>query len=232
MKKKYLFFVIYLILPFFSFSQDSISKKISPFTFNTDLVSSFLWRGFQVSELPNIQPEITFSKGNFLLGCWATQSINGSYSELDLNASYTKGAFTLMLADYYTFTDNPDESYFNYTKKSTNHSFESSLLIEGPKKFPLNLFLSTYIYGNDRDTLGKNYYSTYLEASYSLKNFDFTLGVTPFEGLYADTYGIVNVGVNYNKEIKTSENLSLPVYMLIMANPYSEKLYFAIGITL
>ena len=60
--------------------------------------------------------------------------------------------------------------------------------------------------------MGTNFYSTYVELLYSLENFDFTLGATPFEGLYADTYGIVNVGIRYNKEMKISENLALPVY--------------------
>lgn len=80
MKKTSLFLVIYLFLPIYLFSQDSISRKVSPFSFNTDIVSSYLWRGFQVSELPHIQPELRFSKGNFEAGCWGTQSINGNYS--------------------------------------------------------------------------------------------------------------------------------------------------------
>ena len=232
MKKTSLFLVIYLFLPIYLFSQDSISKKVSPFSFNTDIVSSYLWRGFQVSDLPQIQPELGFSKGNFEVGCWATQSINGNYSELDLYASYSKGAFTFMLADYYTFTDNPEKSYFSYSKKSTNHSLEGSVLFEGPDKFPLSILLSTYIYGNDRDTMGTNYYSTYVELLYSLKNFDFTIGATPFEGLYADKFAMVNLGIRYNKEMKISENLSLPVYFSIVTNPYSEKFYFAVGITI
>lgn len=80
--------------------------------------------------------------------------------------------------------------------------------------------------------MGTNFYSTYVELLYSLENFDFTLGATPFEGLYADKFAMVNAGIRYNKEMKISENLALPVYFSIVANPYSEKFYFAVGITI
>ena len=213
-------------------AQDSINNKPSPFDFSTDIVSAFIWRGVQISNVPNIQPQLTFTKGNFELGCWGSQSINGDYSELDINASYSKGLFSFTLSDYFVFTDYPDETYFNYSKNSTVHAYEGNITFSGTEKFPLSISASTFFYGNDVDTSGNNYYSTYVEATYPLKYFDIILGATPAKGLYANGFGIVNTSLKVYHDIKISDHFSIPASFSIMANPYAERVFLSIGFTL
>ncbi|HNW99508.1 MAG TPA: hypothetical protein PKK00_13965 [Bacteroidales bacterium] len=182
--------------------------------------------------MPNIQPQLIFTKGNFKLGCWGSQSINGDYSELDINATYNKGLFSFTVSDYFVFTDTPNESYFEYSKKNTDHSYEGNITYSGTEKFPLSISASTFFYGNDVDTSGNNYYSTYVEATYPLKYFDIILGATPAKGLYANGYGIVNTGLKVYHDIKITDHFSIPVCFSIMVNPYAERVFVAVGFTL
>lgn len=87
------------------FAQDSLSKKESPFSFNTDIVSTYLWRGSMISNVPNVQPYFSFSKKGFELGSWVSAAVNGDFSELDIYAAYSLSNFKFSLTDYYTFSD-------------------------------------------------------------------------------------------------------------------------------
>ena len=174
--------VILIFLTTAIHAQDSLTKK--PFSFNTDLVSSYVWRGSLVDQTPNLQPYFSFSKNNFECGSWGSVAVNGDYSELDLYAAFAPGKFAFMVTDYYVLSDNPEKNYFDYANKSTSHTIEGSVGFTVSEKVPLTLSANTYFYGsdNDSDTSGTRLYSSYVEASYSFSNLDLILGVTPWKG--------------------------------------------------
>ena len=213
------------------FAQDSLSEKKSPFSFNTDFVTSFVWRGLQINDSPDLQPNVSFSKGGFECGSWGSISFNGEYSELDLYASYTLNKFKFSAADYYILSDNTDKNYFDYAKNTTAHAFEASLAFTVSEKVPLTLLATTFFYGSDCDSLGNNYYSSYFEASYSFDQVDIYIGMSPWESMYGNKPGIVNVGLTFNKEIVITDKYSIPAYLSLIANPMNEKFMIVAGFT-
>jgi hypothetical protein len=212
-------------------AQDSIAKKKSPYSLNSDFVTSYLWRGMQISNVPNIQPYMSFAKGGFQAGAWGSLSINGEYSELDLNVSYTIRNLVLTVSDYFVLSDYQGD-YFNYSNNTTGHSFEGSIMFKGTEKLPLQILAATFFYGSDVDYYGKRYYSTYFEATYSFPEIDLILGVSPWKSIYSSGFGVVNTGLRLNKEIKITKDISIPVNLSIIANPVDENIFLVAGFTL
>lgn len=229
MKTPFSFFIA-LILALNTYSQSDSSKQ-NPFSVNVDLVSSFIWRGMDVNMAPNIQPYAEFETGNFIFGTWASYAVNGSYSEVDLYATYTKGLFSITLTDYYTSPDSGSWNYFNYCPKKTLHTFETTLGFSGTERVPLSVNASVFFYGNDLNSEENPYYSTYIEAKYEFRNIDLFCGVTPFEGLYKDSFGVVNTGITLKNNIKVNKTLDIPFNISLIANPSSQKVFLVASVT-
>jgi hypothetical protein len=180
---------------------------IATINLGADLVSRYIWRGYDFGNSPAVQPALSFSWKGINLGAWgsyafAKQSIQvndstvvdaGTYAETDLFISYTYKWFTLMVFDYFILNGlNPNEGnrYFDYNNATTGHSFEGSLAFEGPAKFPLQVMACTFFYGDDKDqdSTGvygagtKNNYSTYFELSYKINLKKIGVELKPFIG--------------------------------------------------
>jgi hypothetical protein len=219
-------------------AQDSTSVSANKVTLdiNADLVSRYIWRGLPVSLTPNIQPYATLGYKNFAAQFWGSYGIAEPYAEVDFNISYTLGAFTLSVWDYY----NEDESdlanndYFDWSD-TTAHSLEGSVIFHGTESFPLSITLATYFYGNDKDENNKNYYSSYLELGYERSigetNVKVFAGGTFSQGYYANKAGLVNVGFTASRALKLTEKTSLPVMGSLIINPNVRNVFFVFGIT-
>lgn len=176
-------------------AEASVNEKAATLNLGADIMSRYIWRGYDFGNSPAIQPNIYFSWRGLNIGAWGSYSfapyhamlndtteVNmGTYTELDMYLSYTLKWFTLTFFDYFVpngldpdYTEAKVFQYFNYNNKTTGHTFEVSLTFNGPEKFPLKVFVGTLVYGNDKakDTLGfyanpdKNNYSTYIELAY------------------------------------------------------------------
>lgn len=176
-------------------AEASVNDKAPTLNFGADIMSRYIWRGYDFGNSPAIQPNIYFSWRGLNIGAWGSYSfapyhamlndsteVNmGTYTEMDMYLSYTLKWFTLTFFDYFVpngldpdYTEEKVYQYFNYNNKTTGHTFEVSLTFSGPEKFPLKVFVGTLVYGNDKakDSLGyyanpdKNNYSTYLELAY------------------------------------------------------------------
>lgn len=242
MKKRTFLAIIILFALFVQVkAQDDVTteqKEKQNFTLSTDLVTNYIWRGLIYSNKPNLQPYLAFAndKGNFSTGAFGSYSLVDYYSEVDLFINYTIGNFSFSLWDYFVMTEQANNKYFNFDDKSTSHWIEASITFAGPESFPLELTASSFIYGADRDVNGDNYYSTYFEAGYPFKwkanNLKLFVGMTPQEGLYATDIAVVNIGVKNTREIKITENFSIPITGLLILNPNSENIFFVLAITL
>ena len=258
--------VLTVFLPCFRVNAQDAPATESPsgamFTFGTDLVSRYIWRGADYGNAPALQPTVAFSAGGFKAGFWGSyglspysQRINdtvvenmGHYAECDLFLSYTVKGFTLSFTDYFIpngLNPNSDNQYFNYDNSSTGHSFEAGLSWAGPTSFPLQLSANTVFYGADKDKDSSgvygmgihNNYSTYLEASYTfdVKGFDVkpVIGAIPFgSSWYGKDAGIVNAGLTLSKSIALSLLLSLPLYGSVITKPLSQSIYLVFGLSL
>jgi len=176
-------------------AEASVSDKAVTLNFGADVMSRYIWRGFDFGNSPAIQPNLYLSWKGLNVGVWGSYSfapyrrqvndsvsVNmGNYTEMDLYVSYTLKWFTLMAYDFFipngldpNYTGMQKYQYFNYDTKTTGHTIEISLAFAGPAAFPIKFFAGTLVYGDDKakDSLGaytnpnKNNFSTYLELSY------------------------------------------------------------------
>jgi hypothetical protein len=176
-------------------------------SFGADILSRYIWRGFDYGNSPAIQPNICFSWKGLNIGAWGSYSFSkhsiqvndstiedfGNYSEMDLYISYTYKWFTIMVFDYFTMNGlnvNEGNKYFDYRNTTTGHTFEGCLVFDGTEKFPLQVMVSTLFYGDDKDQdstgvygLGtKNNFSTYFELAYTFQLRKIDLELRPFIG--------------------------------------------------
>jgi hypothetical protein len=160
----------------------------------------------------------------------------------------------------YSFCKSPNKIEFDTTNglnltKYTTHTYEAMLCYKGPTKFPISVMVATYLYGNDKTPFDttftgtglvqsvkyKNRYSTYIELGYSFAikefNFDAFVGATPFSSAYSTPaykggFAVVNTGITGYRNIKITDNFSLPVKASAIFNPQSSSFYFVFGFTL
>jgi len=220
-------------------------EKIPPATdtlsleFSASFQSRHVWRGTLTCKAWNIQPTINVSRKNFLLGTWAAYTVDNSYAEVDLYLSYTIGSFSFAVLDYFC----PDENQqfnrlFDFKQPSTKHTIDATLSFNGTDNFPLQIMASTLIYGDDLEPIsGKNYFSTYVEANYTLERspdqrFDFFVGFTPYKGYYANSFNLVNAGFSINQSLMVTETFQIPVFGKFCFNPYKESIHFVFGISI
>lgn len=225
--------LFFIQLPLMSQEEPAHSLEVG-----SDFVSSYVWRGLLYNGSPNIQPGLYYSvfNGKFTLGAWGSFSMADPYKEVDLYASLNLGKFTFAVWDYYTAPEFGQAKYFSFVKKATYHAMEGSVVFNGSEKFPLQLTLGTFFYGNDMDPNGKNYYSTYMEAAYPFtigkQSLNVFLGGTPAEGLYATKPSIMNFGVSLSRSINITEKFSIPVTGSLSFNPESDDVFLVVSFNL
>lgn len=204
---------------------------------NFKLVSKHLWRGNHSGTAPTIEPTIEIQNGRFTVGAWGGYAFDNSYQEVDLYVQYSTSLFQLGIYDYYCpSSDYSDSDFFDFDSDKSVHAFDFIAKFNGCEKFPISVLGSVMVYGEmDRKDNNDQRYSTYVEFGYSSKiggrKFDYALGFTPFDGMYADEANLVNASITTYDEIKFSESFSLPVKGSLTLNPASEKLYLTFAVT-
>jgi hypothetical protein len=208
------------------------------FALSADLVSSYVWRGQALSNYPNIQPAFSYTTNNgmFTLGSFSSYSFSDFYGEVDLYASLNLGMFTFEAWDYFQMNDTIPNRFFDYSGDTTMHALEGSVIFNGPESFPIKATLATFLYGNDKDENGDNYYSTYFELAYPFKwkknNLSVFIGATPNAGLYASDFAINNIGITNEREIKINDHFSIPISGSLIVNPDLQNIYLVLTISL
>lgn len=239
----FLFSFFYSVL---SFSQEADSN---PFSMSVDLVSRYVWRGTQFgNNAPNIQPGLSYNKGNFTAGFWGSYALNqAGAQEADLYIQYAvNDKFSITLTDYFFPDETAHYNYFDYNADSTGHILEASIGYDGGEKVPLKVLLATNFYGADAhkinaDTsLGNIMYSTYAELTYSFTHIDAFIGANLTNvdtdrgesGFYGNHIGIVNLGISTSKTIKITNSFSVPFTVSLITNPQAEKIFLVAGFSL
>lgn len=177
-----------------------------------------------------------------------------AYNLLDDKVSIT-------LTDYFFPDESSDYNYFDFDEKTTGHVLEASVSFNGTEKIPFSVMIAVNLFGADAKRISDDpatlnsedgiQYSTYLEVGYitTLKSVDLEaflgfnltdpraadLSGTGYEGetgYYGDYVGIVNLGITVSKDIKITDNFSLPVMASLITNPVAEKIYMVFGFSL
>jgi hypothetical protein len=230
----FVFTVMMVLMSYQSFSAE--------FSAGADIMSRYIWRGADYGNSPSIQPTLEFSTGGFAVGTWGAFSIDTDvYQELDLYMSYSFGELlTIGVTDYFFPVYQSSNAmfsnkYFDYENETTGHILEGNLTYNC-MLLPVYLSANVAFYGADKNEDGDNNFSTYIELGHSgtLNDVGYSvfMGITPGEGLYGDTFGVVNLGLTATKEIKFSETFSLPVTSGLIFNPQNENAFFVFGFSL
>lgn len=206
-----------------------------------DFVNRHLWRGMRQNTTPAVQPTVCIEKGRVSSGFWASYSLGTeNVQEIDLYITYKYRSISFSIYDYYNPIDTLGwkGDFLEFSNGRTRHTLDGILTIDATEAFPLSLTFSTMFYGFDKNTLThKNFYSTYIEADYEIfkkshSKIKLHLGVTPFKSYYASRASIVNTGVTVIRDVRISQNFSIPVKGSLIFNPYLEQIYVLAALSL
>jgi hypothetical protein len=242
MKTKITFLFLFTIISLPGFSQENKKSKVNC-SVGTDLVSSYLWRGYPQGNAPAIQPWTELSFKGFSIGAWGSFEFTGNFKEIDVYAKYTYKWISLQFVDLF-FPDYPglDQNYFNFKNSTTGHASELGLSFNGTEKIPVSVFAGMIMYGTPIDhsvsDTNKLNRSMYFEVNYlgNAKDFSYNVfaGFTPTSSVLYGTTGFsaINLGASVKKSIKITESFSLPLKLTLAANPVSKKLHLAFILSL
>lgn len=225
-----------------SSNEDNFSLDIG-----ADIVSSYLWRGYNLGGL-SIQPSVTFWWKGLYASAWANigadnWTFDDINPELDITIGYDNFGLQLDVTHLYYFDGDPyfPRGGFNpipeQESSSTMEAHAGFHLGDLVEKFPLSIDWYTTIYGTDyfinEEGKAQRAWSTYIEVGY-----DFNLplglllnarvGMTPWRGLYsnynevwknAKTVAINNVNLRLERDIEF-KHVFLGVWGECMLNCY------------
>lgn len=215
-------------------AQDKVPSKISNFHLGLDLQTKYVWRGMEMQTedaAPVLFPQLSYQKSGLYAYVMGGYAINGKYSEVDLGLSYTYKWLTVGLNDYYyPTTTTPHDDYFNLKGRETGHWLEGMVTI-APESIPAYLTLSNFFAGADKNSEGKQAYSTYAEVGghYDfLDDHQLALAVgaafnkSCYNG-YEHGFGVCNIELKYTYNLSFKNGLALPLSLMYIINPVYEK---------
>ncbi len=205
----------------------------------SDFVSRYVWRGTDFGESASIQPSAVVEHGRFAATAWASYSLQpdgAGANELDLTVALElyrghAGTVTIGGTDYY-FPAPGASPLFDFSGDGDgSHFVEPFVRLDGPPAFPISLHGSFFAY-NDPDR------SAYVEAATSFiaasAEIGFVAGTVLSASDFYETSGfaLVNVGITAEKAIAVSDAFALPIRVALTANPYQERLFLVVGISI
>ncbi len=225
------FLLVFLVLPAVASAQ-SVSL-------GADFVSRYVWRGTDFGESVSVQPSLSVSGGGFEIGSWASYSAGASGSfanEHDLWIGYSvetaqAGTVGFGITDYY-FPSPKAEGFFNFDGGGNGaHFLELYMSYSAPVSFPVTLYAAVMTH-NDPDN------SLYLEGSLPVTVGGTSMGVTlgmavgqsEFYGV--ESASVINMGLSAEKELKITDDFSLPLSVAYILNPTHERSFLVFGFSL
>ncbi len=214
------------------YAQDEATT--SPFSVGADLVSSYVWRGTNFGG-PAVQPGISYSQGGLTLGAWGSWGLDNSVREADLFISYEFGfGLSLGLSDYHY---QGGANWLRFGTDSAAHAYEiNAAYTIGSLSLAGNYILNQSDGGDGSGALSMGG-DTYIELSYAFKAFDVFVGAgngwhtTIDKDNGDDAFGVCRVGIGTTKDLKISENYTLPMFGSVEVNPNGEEFNIVVGVT-
>jgi Bacterial protein of unknown function (Gcw_chp) len=251
MKGEYAYFLKFIYLFFFFTFTSQLKAQDLSLSANADLVSRYIWRGLNVNDQPNIQPSITFEYSNLGIGFWGSYGLThqnssdeyySSSQEIDTWLNYSLGVgkslnLTAIVTDYYYPNGGIKIGNFNNYNNpngSGAHTVEAGLTIAGVENFPLSVSGFVNVYNDEGNNLyfQADYFTTIQEVGLGLF-IGAAAGSKDNPGYYGtEKFSIINIGLKASKQIKISEEFSLPVSCSYILNPQAEISYLVFVISL
>ena len=200
------------------------TQKVEAQDFGADVASSYVWRGTQFGNGPHVQPWMSLGYGNLELGAWGSVPLTAGDggTELDLYVSYDLGPLALTVTNY-TFPNTSPASGGAYV--DGEGLFEGDYLeVSGSGSVgPIDL---TVGYFTELEAL-------YIEAGFSIGVVDVAIGYAGEDdsNWYVSEAGLCNISVGGSKEVKITDDYSLPLLGSLVYNPEAESAFLVFGMS-
>ena len=200
------------------------TQKVEAQDFGADIASSYVWRGTQFGNGPHVQPWMSLGYGNLELGAWGSVPLTAGDggTELDLYVSYDLGPLALTVTNY-TFPNTSPASGGAYV--DGEGLFEGDYLeVSGSGSVgPIDL---TVGYFTELEAL-------YIEAGFSIGVVDVAIGYAGEDdsNWYVSEAGLCNISVGGSKEVKITDDYSLPLFGSLVYNPEAESAFLVFGMS-
>ena len=211
------------IILFFAVVLSFTTTDLKAQDFGADVVSSYVWRGTQFGTGPVIQPWFTLPTitDALELGVWGSFPVAGGDQtyELDLYASYDFGPLALTVTNY-TFPGATGAYGDDYGL------FDGDLEVTASGS--IGAIGLTVGYFTDLEAL-------YIEAGTTIAGMDLAIGYgSDAAGAFYvgdEDSGLVNVSLGGSKDIKITEDYSLPLFGSFIYNPTAEAAFMVVGVS-
>ena len=200
------------------------TQKVEAQDFGADVASSYVWRGTQFGNGPHVQPWMSLGYGNLELGAWGSVPLTAGDggTELDLYVSYDLGPLALTVTNY-TFPNTSPATGGAYV--DGEGLFEGDYLeVSGSGSVgPIDL---TVGYFTELEAL-------YIEAGFSIGVVDVAIGYAGEDdsNWYVSEAGLCNISVGGSKEVKITDDYSLPLFGSLVYNPEAESAFLVFGMS-
>lgn len=200
-----------------------------------DIYSSYIWRGAKFGSGPAFQPWVEASLGNLAIGAWG--SVNASIDEafeMDLYLGYNFDfGLSIGVTDYYFgFVDGDSigaDAFGAPIYESLGFfSYDNAHFIEPMISYSVGNLSLTVAY---MLAPGFEEGDMYFEAGYSISGIELALGAG--DGAYTDDGDLMicNISLGTSKEIKITDEFSLPLSGAVVLNPSTEGFFIIAGIS-
>ena len=208
-----------LTLVIFTFLMTFNVESAKAQDFGADVVSAYVWRGTQFGTGPHIQPWMELGSGAITGGIWGSFQTNSlaskSGNELDMWISADLGPLALTVTNY-SFPES-DGTY------KSGGVCDGDLEVSGSASLgPVDL---TVGYFTDLEAL-------YIEAGFPIGPVGIAVGYgSDGDGAFyaGGDSGLVNLSFSGEKEIKFTDDYSLPVFGSFIYNPDAESAFLVFG---
>ena len=217
------------IILFFAVVLSFTTTDLKAQDFGADVVSSYVWRGTQFGTGPAVQPWFTLPEitSGLELGVWGSfplsddggEHASGQTYELDLYASYDFGPFALTVTNYTFPTATGVYDTANY------ELFDGDMEVSASAS--LGAIGLTVGYFTDLEAL-------YVEAGTTVGGMDLAIGYgSDGDGAFyaGGESGLVNVSLGGSKDIKITDDYSLPLFGSFIYNPDAEAAFMVVGMS-
>jgi len=210
-----------------------------------DVVSRYVWRGYDFGQSASIQPSLSVTSGGFEGGAWGSYALTSAgANELDLYASYTAGVLTVGVTDYYFPSAPPDlgvtsgSDYFNFDDGGNGAHYIEPFV--GVSVGDLSFTLATVVYNDPT-------FSTYVEAAYGFEVSGTSLGIalgsvvaldpvagSPGSAFYGTSKDatVTNIALSASRDVPITSSFTLPVFGSYVINPETERAFLLFGFSL
>ncbi|MEM1128566.1 MAG: hypothetical protein AAGI71_18120 [Bacteroidota bacterium] len=231
-----------------STAQEADATPLVDVTAGVTLTSRFIYRGLNLGEAPQVQPNITLRVGHFELTGWSSHPIaqaadesvgsprQANYREVLFWALYHIDVGVGTLTPYIQNHYNPNTGrLFDMDDGGDGaHFLQAQLMFSGHDGWlPIDAMVGYVVYNDP----GR---SVYVEAGYRFSVDQVNLrafaggvpGKSPFNGVPERGAYITNVGLTATRAIPLTDRFELPLSVGLIFNPYTENAYGVFSLSL